>query len=68
MSKRLSRSVLLALPVVLLAASALPSPVVQAPQGSGLRFAISVPAERSGEPLDGRMLLMISSNPEGEPP
>jgi len=67
MSKRLLLSVSLALPVVLLAAPASPSLDSKTPQGVGTRFAISFPAERSARPLDGRILLMISSNPEGEP-
>ncbi len=33
----------------------------------GPRFAISFPAERSATPLDGRLLLMISSDPSAEP-
>lgn len=33
----------------------------------GLRFAVSVSAERSSAPLDGRLLLMISSDPSKEP-
>ena len=34
---------------------------------SGPRFSVSFPSELSSTPLDGRMLLMISKNPEGEP-
>ena len=33
----------------------------------GLRFAISFPAARSAEPLDGRVLLMLSSDSSAEP-
>jgi len=32
-----------------------------------LRFAVSFPAERSREPLDGRLLLLISNDPSNEP-
>src|SRR5262245_4462961 len=32
-----------------------------------LRFAVSFPAERSKEPLDGRLLLLISNDPSAEP-
>ena len=32
-----------------------------------LRFAVSFPAERSHEPLDGRLLLLISKDPSNEP-
>ncbi len=34
----------------------------QAPQ-----FSISFPAERSAQPLDGRMLLLLSTDPSEEP-
>ena len=34
---------------------------------AGPRFAISFPAERSATALDGRVLLMISSEPGAEP-
>jgi putative esterase len=36
-------------------------------QGGKLRFAISFPAERNKTPLDGRLLLMISTDGEKEP-
>jgi hypothetical protein len=36
-------------------------------KGTGLRFAISFTQEQSSTPLDGRMLLMVSADPEGEP-
>jgi len=35
--------------------------------GSRLRFEISFPAEMSRDPLDGRILLMLSTEEEGEP-
>ncbi len=34
---------------------------------TGLRFALSFPAERSGSPVDGRMLLLISADDTDEP-
>ena len=49
---------------VLLATCRSPIPVGSA---SDLRFEVSVPAEVEAEPLDGRMLLLISSQPEPEP-
>ena len=36
-------------------------------RASRLRFAISFPSERSRDPLDGRLLLMISADTAGEP-
>jgi len=36
-------------------------------QGSSLKFGISFPEELSKEPLDGRLLLMISDNKKAEP-
>jgi hypothetical protein len=35
--------------------------------GSGLRFQVSFPAEKSAGPLDGRVLLMLSKNDAEEP-
>ncbi|OGU00899.1 MAG: hypothetical protein A2W29_00660 [Gemmatimonadetes bacterium RBG_16_66_8] len=49
-------------PVALLAGAS-PQPQQRAP----LRFAVSFPAASSAEPLDGRVLLMISSDPATEP-
>ncbi|MFZ0062269.1 MAG: hypothetical protein WAL47_09540 [Pyrinomonadaceae bacterium] len=34
---------------------------------TNLRFSVSFPSERSSTPLDGRLLLLISTNNEGEP-
>jgi hypothetical protein len=34
---------------------------------AGLTFAVSFPAERSNAPLDGRLLLMLSTNGDAEP-
>ncbi|MEK7249473.1 MAG: hypothetical protein AAB209_03520, partial [Bacteroidota bacterium] len=36
-------------------------------QTAGLRFALSFPESRSKQPLDGRMLLLISSDSTNEP-
>jgi len=49
---------------VLLATCRSPMPAGSA---SELRFEVSVPAEVEDEPLDGRVLLIISSQPEPEP-
>jgi hypothetical protein len=34
---------------------------------SGFRFALTFPAERSDVPLDGRLLLLLSTNDRAEP-
>jgi hypothetical protein len=34
---------------------------------AGVRFAISFPAQRSAAPIDGRLLLLLSTNDEAEP-
>ena len=39
----------------------------RAPSAEPLRFAISFPAARSTQPLDGRVLLFISDDPKAEP-
>ncbi len=49
-------------PAALLATSALSQP-----QDRGVRFAISFPAEHSPTPLDGRLLLMVSTDSSAEP-
>jgi len=47
---------------------ALFSPTSEAASGKSLEFALSIPAERSGgQPLDGRMLLLLSTDPSAEP-
>ncbi|MBN2417712.1 hypothetical protein JXO52_17895 [bacterium] len=35
--------------------------------GSGPRFSVSFPADLHSEPVDGRLLLLISNDPDGEP-
>ncbi len=67
MAKRLVLPILLVFAVTVLAASGSPPTGSETPQGLGLRFAISFPHERSSQPLDGRVLLMISSRSDGEP-
>jgi hypothetical protein len=39
----------------------------KAPKGAPFEFQLSFPAERSGEAQDGRMLLMLSTDPSDEP-
>ena len=47
---------------------ALFSPTSAAASGKSLEFALSIPAERSGgQALDGRMLLLLSTDPSAEP-
>ena len=53
-----TRPLLLA-PVILLTASL--------PQSAAPRFLVTFPAERSGQPLDGRLLLMLSTDSAAEP-
>ena len=55
MTKRILSSLALLLP-----AAALLPPASQAP--AGLRFAVSFPAARSAAPLDGRLLILISTD------
>src|SRR5437763_3524173 len=43
------------------------SAVGQQPTPTRLRFGISFPAARSAEPLDGRIILVISNNDKREP-
>jgi hypothetical protein len=40
---------------------------VAPPAPGGLRFAVRVAAERSGEPLDGRLLVLVSTDAREEP-
>jgi hypothetical protein len=49
---------------LLVAATSLPAP---RHQRAGVRFAVSFPRARSAAPLDGRVLLMISSDSTAEP-
>jgi hypothetical protein len=39
----------------------------QAPGAAGAKFAVSFPAERSAQPLDGRLLLLLSNDASAEP-
>jgi len=48
------------LALLLLVSGAVPAP-------AGLRFSVTFPAERSREPLDGRLLVLISTDTAGEP-
>jgi len=52
-----------------LAGLALLAALVAGPLGSfaDVKFAVSFPAERSAAPLDGRMLLLLSTNGDAEP-
>ncbi|MGQ0703012.1 MAG: hypothetical protein ACT4PM_07780 [Gemmatimonadales bacterium] len=60
MTKRLLAPLALVLPAALLL-----RPATQAP--AGLRFAVSFPAARSATPLDGRLLVLISTDTAAEP-
>jgi len=51
----------------LLASAALPASVQAQSRESNLRFEVTFPAERSRAPLDGRLLLLISTDTAGEP-
>ena len=53
-------------PAFILLASALLAGLPRA-TSEELRFAVSFPAERSKTPLDGRLLLLISTDPSAEP-
>jgi hypothetical protein len=64
LSMQCARSVATALGIATLAA--LPA-VGQQPTPTRLRFGISFPAARSAEPLDGRIILVISNNNKREP-
>src|SRR2546426_8593749 len=56
-----------ALPLALVAASSQPPRDRPLPPAAGARFAISFPAARSAAPLDGRVLLMLSTDTTAEP-
>jgi hypothetical protein len=64
MSKRI-RAILLS--SCLLGFCFISSPAVLAVPGNSLRFSISFPRERSAQPLDGRVLLLLSTDPSAEP-
>jgi hypothetical protein len=53
-------------PLLFLLAIAAVNPVA-AQARTGLRFAVSFPASRSAQPIDGRLLLLISADTSGEP-
>src|SRR3989475_467969 len=55
------------LPLALVAASSRPPRDRALPPAAGARFAISFPAARSAAPLDGRVLLMLSTDTTAEP-
>src|SRR3989442_1609759 len=55
------------LPLALAAASPRPPRARALPPAAGARFAISFPAARSAAPLDGRVLLMLSTDTTAEP-
>lgn len=61
---RVHLRVLLSLPVIVVLLLASRTATTQSNQ---LRFAISFPASSSSQPLDGRMLLLISNNDSSEP-
>src|SRR2546421_9535590 len=56
-----------ALPLALVAASSRPPRDRALPPVAGARFAISFPAAKSAAPLDGRVLLMLSTDTTAEP-
>src|SRR2546428_12179352 len=56
-----------ALPLALVAASSRPPHDRALPPAAGARFAISFPAAKSAAPLDGRALLMLSTDTTAEP-
>jgi len=37
------------------------------PGGDRITVEVTFPQEKSAEPLDGRLILVLSQNPEGEP-
>jgi len=55
------------LPLALVAASSRPPHDRALPLAAGARFAISFPAAKSAAPLDGRVLLMLSTDTTAEP-
>jgi hypothetical protein len=64
---RMQSVAIVALSVISGACSEAGPPSAGAAATAPLRFAISFPAERSAQPLDGRLLLLISAKQEGEP-
>jgi len=65
--KYLKKSWLLALLSIMMAFVLINCQTDNLNQGKNLKFGISFPAELSPEPLDGRLLLMISNNEKAEP-
>jgi hypothetical protein len=65
--KHLKNSWLLALLSIMMAFVLINCQTDNLNQGKNLKFGISFPAELSPEPLDGRLLLMISNNEKAEP-
>lgn len=63
---RLRANLIPALCLLLLAFSAPTAFSVPLPDGQ-IQFSISFPKERSAQPLDGRMLLLLSNDPSAEP-
>ncbi|MEX2152604.1 MAG: hypothetical protein WD825_04645 [Gemmatimonadaceae bacterium] len=57
----------LALVLLAVLAAAAPAPALAQARTAPLRFAITYPAARSSTPLDGRLLLFVSSDTTGEP-
>jgi hypothetical protein len=57
----------LALLVAVVVAAAFGTACLQRAAPEGLRFAVSFPGERSMEPLDGRVILLVSNNDKVEP-
>ncbi len=46
---------------------AAPAPATPAPDATAPKFSVSFPKERSAQPLDGRLLLILSNDPSEEP-
>lgn len=68
MKKRILRNLIFILPIfIAVSFQLLRGQPSEEKQDCQLRFGISFATERSEEPLDGRMLLMISKNPGPEP-
>jgi len=52
---------------LVISALSIPACSAKSSPAAKVKFAVSVPAEKSATPLDGRLLLMISKNGEAEP-
>jgi hypothetical protein len=80
-NRRLSQTIIAALPAAALALSVIAGAHCAAPPGSSapsattgsappaakLKFSVALPAEGAKGPLDGRVMLLISKNGDGEP-